>query len=58
MSENFNNYSLSNLEIEKILLEFELIIKKASKIDGQFYDECAQQIRISIFRKLSKNYKK
>lgn len=58
MSENFNNYSLSNLEIEKILVEFEPIIKEASKIYGKFDEECAQQIRLSIFRKLSKNYKK
>lgn len=51
----FNNFSLSNLEIEKILLEFDNEIKKASKIYGKVDEDCVQTIRIAIFRKLSKN---
>ena len=52
----FNNYSLSNLEIEKILIEFESEMKLASKRTlGRIDDECIQAIRIAIFNKLSKN---
>ena len=53
----FNNFSLTNLEIEKILLEFESEIKRASKISGIVDEDCVQAIRIAIFRKLSKNKK-
>lgn len=58
MERNFNNYSLSNLEIEKILNEFQPIIKQASKINGQVDEDCEQKIRIALFNKLSRNRKK
>lgn len=51
MENKFNNYTLSNEEIEKILEQYDHLIKKATKND----DECAQKIRIAIYRKLSKN---
>lgn len=51
----FNNFSLSNIEIEKILLDFEDEIKRASKINGKLDTDCSQEIRIAIYRKLSKN---
>ena len=51
----FNNFSLSNLEIEKILLDFDVEIKRASKIDGKVDEDCCQTIRIAIYKKLSKN---
>lgn len=51
----FNNFSLNNLEIEKILLEFDREIKKASKISGKVDEDCVQTIRIALYRKLSKN---
>lgn len=51
----FNNFSLNNLEIEKILKDFEIQIKEESKINGKIDEECVQTIRIAIFRKLSKN---
>ena len=51
----FNNYSLNNLEIEKILLEFEDEIKKASIIDGIIDEDCVQTIRIAVYKKLSRN---
>lgn len=51
----FNNFSLNNLEIEKILLEFDGEIKKASKIAGKVDEDCVQTIRIALYRKLSKN---
>lgn len=51
----FNNFSLNNFEIEKILFDFESEIKKASKINGKVDEDCVQTIRIAIYRKLSKN---
>ena len=51
----FNNFSLSNQEIDKILLDFENRIREASIVDGKYDDECAQAIRLAIYRKLSKN---
>lgn len=53
----FNNFSLNNLEIERILLEFDSEIKKASKIRGKVNEDCVQAIYVAIFRKLSKNKK-
>lgn len=58
MKKNFNNYNLSNSEIEKILKELDSIIKQASKINGQIDEDCEQKIRIAIFNKLSKNRNK
>lgn len=57
MEGNFNNYNLSNLEIEKILNEFEPMIRQASKIKGQIDKDCEQKTRIALFNKLSKNRK-
>ncbi len=57
MEKNFNNYNLSNLEIEKILKDFDSIIKQASKITGKVDEDCEQKIRIALFNKLSKNRK-
>lgn len=51
----FNNLSLSNEEIDKILIEFDGEIKKASKINGKIDDEVVQAVRIALYRKLSKN---
>lgn len=53
----FNNFTLTNLEIEKILIDFDKDIKQASKINGKVDDDCVQAIRIAIFRKLSRNKK-
>lgn len=57
MTSNFNNYNLSNLEIEKILKDFEPTIRQASKINGKIDEDCEQKIRIALFNKLSKNRK-
>lgn len=51
----FNNLSLSNAEIEKILLDFDSEIKRASKINGKVDEDCVQTIRIAIYKKLSRN---
>lgn len=53
----FNNYSLSNEEIEKIIKDFSNVIKEASKINGKYDDECEQRIIFELFKKLSKNRK-
>lgn len=57
MEDKFNNYSLSNAEIEKILEDFKYFIRYAATIDGKLDEECEQKIRIAIFTKLSKNRK-
>lgn len=54
----FNNFTLNNFEIEKILLEFDSEIRKASKISGKVDEDCVQTIRVALFRKLSKNKNK
>ena len=58
MKEVFNNYTLSNDEIEKILKNFRSDIKQASKIDGILDEDCEQKIMIAIYQKLSKNRRK
>ena len=57
MDNKFNNYSLSNNAIEKILKDFKFYIRKASIINGQLDYECEQKIMIAIFKKLTKNRK-
>lgn len=58
MNDVFNNYNLSNEEIEKILKEFRPEIKRASKVDGKINEDCEQKIMIAIYQKLSRNRKK
>lgn len=58
MNNLFNNYNLSNEEIEKILKDFRPDIKRASKIDGKINEDCEQKIMIAIYQKLSRNRKK
>ncbi len=57
MNGNFNGYSLTNQEIEKILRDYSRLIKYASNQLGEYSKECEQEIRIEIFKKLSKNRK-
>ena len=58
MSNIFNNYTLSNEEIEKIIEDFRPDIKKASKINGKIDEDCEQKIMSAIYQKLSRNRKK
>lgn len=58
MSNIFNNYTLSNEEIEKIIEDFRPDIKKASKINRKIDEDCEQKIMIAIYQKLSRNRKK
>lgn len=53
----FNNYDLTNTEIEKIIKEFKGDIKRAAKINGKVDEECEQKIMIAIYQKLSRNRK-
>lgn len=57
MNNMFNNYTLSNQEIEKILMDFKCDIKRASKINGKLDEDCEQKIMIAIYMKLSRNRK-
>ena len=52
----FNGLTLSNVEIEKILNDFDKEIKDAvRKINGSPNQDYEQIIRIQIFKRLSKN---
>lgn len=52
----FNGLTLSNEEIEKILKDFDKEIKDAvRKINGMPNQDYEQNIRIQIFKRLSKN---
>ncbi len=55
----FNNFNLTNKEIEKILKEFDSDIKTAvKKITGKPNQDYEQIIRLEIFKSLSRNRKK
>ena len=55
----FNNFSLSNSEIEKILKQFDEEIKIAiCKTKGKNDEDCKQTIKLEIIKTLSKNRKK
>lgn len=58
MEERFNNYTLTNKEIENILQEYKDVIKKAAKVNGKYDEDCEQKIKIAIFRKLSRHRNK
>lgn len=42
----FNNYSLSNDEVTKILKEFRDEIRVSSVIFGRYNEDCEQEIRL------------
>ncbi len=58
MEDFFNNYNLSNEEIEKIIKELRPVIKTASKINGKVDEECEQIIMIELYKRLNKKFKK
>ncbi len=58
MEDFFNNYNLSNEEIEKIIKELRPVIKTASKINGEVNEECEQIIMIELYKTLNKKNKK
>lgn len=54
----FNCYSLTNEEVEKIIKEFKKEIRTNSIFFGKVDEDCEQEIRIQIYKALTKNYKK
>lgn len=53
----FNNYSLKNDEVEKILKEFEKDIQSSSIFFGKIDEDCEQEIRMQIYKALTRNSK-
>ena len=54
----FNNYKLTNREIEHVLCQMKHYINVNSFVNGKFDEDLNQEIKIKIFRVLSKNRKK
>lgn len=51
----FNNFSLSDEEILKILDDYEKTIEAYSKIDKKVNEDLSQDIKIKIYKALSAN---
>lgn len=54
----FNNFNLTNEEIESILNQLEKFINGNCFVNGQFNNDLKQDIYFNIFITLSKNRKK
>ena len=54
----FNNFNLSDREILKIIDDYKNLINKKSVINGEIDEDLQQEIRLLIFKVLSKNRKK
>lgn len=54
----FNNFNLSDEEIIKIISDYDGLIVSKSMINYKFDEDLNQEIKIAIFRNLSKNRKK
>ncbi len=54
----FNNFSLSDDEVCKIIKQFESSIRKKSYVFGKHNKDCEQEIRLQIYKVLTKNRKK
>jgi len=54
----FNNYTLSNKEILKIIHNYNGLIFKMSMRDGKLDEDLQQEIKLRIVKVLSKNRKK
>lgn len=54
----FNNFNLSDQEILKIIDDYKNLINKNSIINGEIDEDMQQEIRLLIYRVLSKNRKK
>lgn len=54
----FNNFNLSNEEIESILNQLEKTINSNCYVNGRFNEDLKQDIYLNIFVSLSKNRKK
>lgn len=54
----FNNYSLTDDEVSKILRDFESVIIEKGSSKGERDKDCEQEIRIQIYKALTKKRKK
>ena len=54
----FNNFDLSDEEILKIIEDYKNLINNNSEINGRIDEDLQQEIKILVFRVLSKNRKK
>ncbi len=53
----FNNYSLSDDEVSKIIDLFKKEIRDNSIIFGKYDEDCAQEISIAIYKSLTRKRK-
>lgn len=53
----FNNFNLSDEEIIKIINDYEGLLVSKSMINYKFDEDLNQEIKIAIFKNLSKNRK-
>lgn len=51
----FNDFTLTDAEVTKILDEFKDIIKSNSFIFGKYNEDCEQEIKLQIYKTLTKN---
>lgn len=54
----FNNFNLSDEEIMKIIEDYEPLITSRSTINFKYDEDLNQEIKLYIFKILSKNRKK
>ena len=57
MDNKFNNYSLTDEEAAFVIKQFDGFICEKSLIYGFFNEDCAQEIRLQLFKTLTKNRK-
>ena len=57
MDNKFNNYSLTDEEAYFVIKQFEGFICEKSLIYGIFNEDCAQEIKLQLFKVLTKNRK-
>ncbi len=53
----FNNFNLTDEEILKIIDEYKNLITKYSMVEGKINEDIEQEIKLLIFKMLSKNRK-
>lgn len=53
----FNNFDLSDFEIMKIIERYNPLISKIAKINYKFDEDLCQEIKLNIWKELSKNRK-
>ena len=54
----FNNFNLTNEEVLKIINDYEALIISKSTVNFRFDEDLEQEIKILIFKILTKNRKK